>query len=328
MKKILVTGAGGFIGYHLANYFTAKGHSVIGVDLKYPENAPNRHEQGFTPVISDFRNWEMMQKWLSDVDTVFHLAAAHLQIELNSELYWDINVHSIRPLLELLHNNGVQLFVHVSSVGIYGNLEKLPADEETLCRPQSIYGETKLAGEAEVLKFAEETGFPVVILRPAWVYGPGCPRTVKLYTALKKRQFVFIGNGNNLRHPIYIQDLLSAFELAMEAESAVSEEFIIGGNQAITIAELVDMFCTVLDLPKPKIKVPLRLGRMIASGSELVFKLAGKQPPFSSRSLEFFCTNNSFNISKAKDLLGFAPRYSFKNGLEETKAWLESHNSS
>jgi nucleoside-diphosphate-sugar epimerase len=324
MKKILVTGAGGFIGYHLANYFAAKGHFVIGIDVRYPENPPNRHEPGFTPVISDFRNWQMMQKWLSGVDTVFHLAAAHLQIEPNPEIYWDINVHSIRPLLELLHKNGVQLFVHVSSVGIYGNLEKLPANEETICRPQSVYGETKLAGEAEVLKFAKETDFPVVILRPAWVYGPGCPRTVKLYKALKRRQFVLIGNGKNLRHPIYIQDLLSAFELAMEAKSAVSETFIIGGNQAITTAELVSMLCKMLDLPKLKIKLPLSLGRIIASGSELVFKLAGKQPPFSNRSLEFFCTNNSFNISKAKNLLGFTPRYSFKDGLEETRAWLES----
>ncbi|NIV14933.1 MAG: NAD-dependent epimerase/dehydratase family protein, partial [Aliifodinibius sp.] len=66
-------------------------------------------------------------------------------------------------------------------VGVYGNLENWPANEESECLPQSIYGETKLAGEREVKKFSEETGFPVVIIRPAWVYGPGCPRTLKIY---------------------------------------------------------------------------------------------------------------------------------------------------
>jgi nucleoside-diphosphate-sugar epimerase len=269
-----------------------------------------------------------MQKWLSDVDTVFHLAAAHLQIELNPEVYWDINVRSIRPLLELLHKNGVRRFVHVSTVGIYGNLEKLPADEETLCRPQSIYGETKLAGEAEVLKFAEETGFPVVILRPAWVYGPGCPRTIKLYKALKRRQFVLIGNGKNFRHPIYIQDLLSAFNLAMEAESAIGRVFIIGGNQAITTVELVDTFCKALDLPKPRIKLPMKLGEVMASGFETIFAIGRKEPPISRRSLEFFTTNNAFDISKAKQLLGFNPSFTFEEGLKDSRAWLESHNSS
>jgi nucleoside-diphosphate-sugar epimerase len=230
----------------------------------------------------------------------------------------------LRHLAELAHAKGVQRFVHVSTVGVYGNLASWPADENTPCNPQSVYGETKLAGETEVKKLSEESGLPVVILRPAWVYGPGCPRTLKIHRTLSKGRFVMIGSGGNLRHPLYIKDMLSSLGLAMKSDSAVGETFLIGGERAITTAELVEAFCKVFDLPKPPIKLPMAIGKMIASGSEFLFGLVGKEPPISKRSLEFFHTNNSFNISKARRLLGFSPRYTFEKGLAESQQWFSS----
>jgi nucleoside-diphosphate-sugar epimerase len=322
MEKILVTGAGGFIGHNLCNYLVGQGHNVIGVDLHYQEEAVKEPRSGFQPRMSDFRNWGRMKDWLSGVDIVVHLASAHLQISLDKKEYWDINVHSLRPLLDLAMRNGVQRFVHVSSVGVYGNLKRLPANEETPCEPQSIYGETKLAGETEVRKFSAETGFPVVIFRPAWVYGPYCPRTLKIYRALHKGRFIMIGNGENLRHPIYISDMLEAFRLAMEADSAVGELFIIAGQRPITTNDLVKGFCEVLNVSKPKIRIPHVLGATMAWGIESVFSLAKIEPPMSRRSLEFFNTHNAFDISKARKLLGFEPKFSFEDGLRESREWL------
>jgi nucleoside-diphosphate-sugar epimerase len=110
-------------------------------------------------VTGDFREKERMEELLRGVDVVFHLASAHLQVSLKESEYWDINVHSLPALLELARRSGVQRFVHCSSVGTFGNLSQWPANEESLCRPQSIYGETKLAGEDAVLKFYERPGF-------------------------------------------------------------------------------------------------------------------------------------------------------------------------
>jgi nucleoside-diphosphate-sugar epimerase len=160
-------------------------------------------------------------------------------------------------------------------------LDNWPADEETACEPQNIYGKTKMAAETEAQKYYEETKFPIVILRPSWVYGPGCPRTLKIYKTLQSGHFVMIGKGNNLRHPIYIQDMLSALILAMEAESAVGETFIIGGKQTYTTSELVGIFSKELDLPKPRIRLPMCLGQLIAVGSEKLFRLSKKEPPLS-----------------------------------------------
>jgi len=325
MAKILVTGAGGFIGYNLSPALSALGHTVIGVDLHYPEEVGKEGDQGFRPKVGDFRDWERMKEWLDGVDIVIHLASAHLQISLDEREYWNINVHSLRPLLELAQRSNVQRFVHVSSVGVYGNLKQWPANEESPCEPQSIYGETKLAGETEVHKFSQETGFPVVIIRPAWVYGPYCPRTLKIYKALRKGRFITIGNGQNLRHPIHISDMVESFRLAMEVPSAVGELFIIAGPRAVTTNELVEVFCKALDLPKPKIRIPYILGAAMAWGVETVFHLSKADPPMSRRSLEFFNTNNAFDITKAKNLLGFQPKLSLEDGLRRSLEWLESN---
>jgi nucleoside-diphosphate-sugar epimerase len=315
MKKVLVTGAGGFIGYNLGNYLSSHEYNVTGVDINYPENETCQ----FNSATGDFRDKGLMHRLLEGVDFIFHLASAHLQISLSESEYWDINVHSLRPFLDMASSHGVKRFIHVSSVGAYGNLKTWPANEETQCNPQSIYGETKVAGEKEVLKFSEETGFPIVIIRPAWVYGPGCPRTMKLARALRKGRFIMIGKCENLRHPIYISDMLDAFNLSLEYEAAVGELIIIAGERAITTNELIDTFCKVLRIPKPKIRIPYLFGVVLATFAEAMFWLIKKEPPISRRTLEFFNTNNAFDISKAKKILGFNPEISFEEGLRDTQ---------
>lgn len=325
MEKILVTGAGGFIGYNLCKHFADKGHIVIGVDLHYPEQLSQENQPRFQPNVGDFRDSQRMKEWLSGVDVIFHLASVHLQISADQEDYWNINVHSLRPLLDLSIQCGARRFIHVSSVGVYGNLRQLPANEETSCKPQSIYGVTKLAGESEVRKFSQQTGFPVVIIRPAWVYGPYCPRTLKIYKALHRGQFIMIGNGKNLRHPLYISDMVEAFQLAMKADTAIGESFIIAGKKAITTNELVETFSKVMEFSPPKVRIPHWLGKAMAWGIESVSSLVGMEPPMSRRTLEFFDTNNAFDITKARTLLGFEPKFSFELGLQETLRWLTAN---
>lgn len=322
MENILVTGAGGFIGFHLSNFLADHGYQVTGIDIHFPP-PKNGNQYKFNAVEGDFRNKELLEKSIKGKDVIFHLASAHLQISLKESEYWDINVHGLKDLLETAKRNGVQKFVHTSSVGVYGNLKTWPADENTICTPQSIYGVTKLEGEKVVKKFYEETGFPVTIIRPAWVYGEGCPRTLKIYKTIRNRKFLMIGKGENLRHPIYITDMIDAFILAIKNDQAIGKTFLIAGNSAINTKELVNGFCKVFNLPYPSIQIPYSLGRAIAIISEKVFSLIKKEPPISTRSLEFFDTNNAFKIDHAKKILSFSPKFSFEAGLADCKASIE-----
>jgi len=317
-KNILVTGAGGFLGYHTANFFCEHGHQVDGIDLHFPQKN-NGLQPSFTLREHDFRDWSRTEKALAGKEVVFHLASAHLQISLDEKEYWDVNVHSLRTLLEKAYQAGVARFIHISSVGVYGRLSEIPATETTPCHPQSIYGETKLAGEKEVIDFCNSVGMNYVILRPAWVYGSGCPRTAKLHRMLQKRRFIMIGKGGNKRHPMYIRDMLESFRLAMERPEAVGELVIIGGEEIVTTRELVDTFCQVLGLPAPLLTIPYPIGVFLAASAEVLFSALGKEPPISRRTLEFFNTDNGFDISRSKKVLDFIPHYTLQQGLEDYK---------
>ena len=160
VQRILVTGAGGFLGHSLANQLVRLGHNVTGVDIHYEKEPVDGQPIGFHAVIADFRDIEQMNSISKGVDVVYHLASAHLKKSLASSEYWDINVYSLKPFLQLLQANGVRRFIHTSSVGLFGNLTTWPANERSTCHPQSIYGETKLAGEKVVEDYCRENRFP------------------------------------------------------------------------------------------------------------------------------------------------------------------------
>ena len=296
---------------------------MTGLDLHYPDGSDTARQPKFEAVKGDFRDRALMDRLLEDVHVVFHLASAHLQIRLPESEYWDVNVHSLPALLETAEARGVERFVHVSSVGVYGQLAQCPADEQTPPHPQSVYGRTKLEGERIVLDYTRRTGFPVVVLRPAWVYGSGCPRTEKIYRALRKRRFPMIGRCTNLRHPVYIDDFVTACDLAAEKDDLSGEVFIVGGERAITSQELIETWCQALDLPQPALRIPLRLARVMAFAAEASFGLLGKEPPLSRRTLEFFNTDNAFCIAKARAELHYHPKFDLACGLERTRPWLE-----
>ena len=319
-KSILVTGAGGFLGHHMANYLASSGYEVIGMDVHFPAVAVDGQPRLFTVIEEDFRNWEITRKLLAKSSAVYHFASAHLQISLEEKEYWDINVHSLRTLAEEVHKAGCERFNQIRTVGTYGKLAQVPANEETPCQPQSIYGETKLAGEKEVTAVCQKSGLPYVILRPAWIYGPGCPRTAKLARMLKKGSFIMIGKGANKRHPMYIKDMLTAFHKALTSEKALGATMIIGGGEIITTRELVDTFAKAMQFPRPKLSLPYPIAKLMAMTAETLFALIGKEPPVSRRTLEFFDTDNGFDISRSKSLLDFTPAYTFQQGMVDYAA--------
>lgn len=316
--KAMVTGAGGFIGSHLVERLAEQGVHVAAVDLHFPPRVFAAGDGAVETVQGDFRDEGLVRKALDGCSVVFHLASAHLQTHLPDSEYWDVNVHGLLRFLEWSRDAGVERFVHTSTVGVYGHIERPPATEETECRPQSIYGETKLAGERAALRFWAEHGLPVVVLRPAWVYGLRCRRTERLFRMLRKGRFVKFGPCRNLRHPVYIEDMLDAFELAAQCREAVGQVMIIADEQALTTAEMVAAFCEVLGVPEPKVRFPLFPMKLLALLTESAGKALHREPPFSRRSLEFFTTNNAFDITKAREVLGFAPKYEFREGLKAT----------
>lgn len=321
-ERVLVTGAGGFIGSNLVDDQLNRGRTVTALDVNLDRLAQLTGNDRCRLVQGDMRDRNLLQQLVEGQEVIFHLASAHLEVNESDSYFEDINVGAVATLATLAENAGVSRFVHCSSVGVYGPLSSLPATESTECHPDIIYEITKLQGE-KALRDAAGT-LPYVILRPSWVYGPRCNRTLKLLRTIKNGKFFKVGNKRTYRHPVYIADMLEGFELAATHPDAVGETFIIGGDTAVLLDELIDTIAEVQGTKLRPFSVPLSVMTPACFTVEKVFGLLGKEPPFSRRSLKFFTESSAFDISKARNKLGFAPATDLATGLRNTNDYFEA----
>ncbi|HEX2991781.1 MAG TPA: NAD(P)-dependent oxidoreductase [Anaerolineales bacterium] len=322
--RILITGAGGFIGSHLVDSQLAKGFDVRAVDLHLDLL---RHADGhprLAAVGGDITDEKLVERLVEGVDVVYHLASAHLDVSLPDEHYRRVNVGATLSLLDAARQAGVKRFVHCSSVGVIGDVEHPPADEVTNCHPTNIYERTKLEGERAALDFWRRTGFPVVVARPAWVYGPRCPRTAKLIRTISKGRFPIFGSGKNMRHPIYISDAVRGLELCAETPGIEGEVFILAGEEPVEARQLVQVIGQELNTRTRNVQLPIFLGQWGGLALELLFKPLGKQPPFSRRSMDFFLKHNAYSIAKAKHRLNYQPQVDLRTGIQKTLAGVKN----
>ena len=306
MRQVLVTGAAGFVGSHFAPYLAGRGFAVRAIDVHQPARPAG---SGVNFRVQDIREAHGLAGVLDGVDTVFNLASVHLDVHAEPAQFESVNVRALEQLIELSAAAHVRRVVQVSSVGVYGHVAHPPAAEDAPLHPDNDYERTKAAGEHAAREAARRTGLDLVIVRPSWVYGVGCPRTSKLIRSLRKGRFFFIGPGNNLRHPIYIDDMLAGLELAATAGPEVAgRTFNIAGPRWMTVQEMVGEFAGALQVPPPKFHAPRWLGLSVGWAAEQVSAIFGMEPPVSRRTLAFFENDNAFDIGAARQALGFEPR--------------------
>lgn len=318
--NILITGGGGFIGSHLTESQLLRGHKVRVLDM-HPERLSHLSDHPNLEIIAgDITKAEPLRQAIDGIDVIYHLASAHLEISVPDAYYREVNVLATKKLLEAARANGVKRVVHCSSVGVFGKISSLPADETSPCNPTTIYEQTKLAGERLALQFSAESGLPVVVARPAWVYGPRCPRTHKLISTIRKGRFIVLGNGRTLRHPIFVSDAVRGLELCAEADGVEGRVFILAGPEPVTIETLVREVAKVTGVHPPAMHLPAALGISAGLALEILCRPFGVNPPFSRRSADFFLKDNSYDISNARRCLGFRPLINLVDGLTMTVA--------
>lgn len=313
---LLVTGATGFIGGTVARHLAGAGHRIHALHRR-PEQAAALADAGFIPLSGDLADLD--PSTLPRVEAIIHAGA--IINNGSPDEYRRVNVESTARLAAwALGQTPPARLVLVSSVGVYGELARQPADEETPCRPVNDYEVTKQAAEQEVLAAADR-GLPAVIVRPTWVYGPGDRKNFKLFRLINRGRFPLIGSGRTLLSPIFSEDLAAGIALTVTRPEAVGQTIIMGPPEPVTLLELCSAAARALDKPAPHRHIPLALAMPAALLLELFWRVLPGSPPLSRRRLLFFTRSQTFSSARAERLLGFKASVSLAEGMQRTAAW-------
>jgi len=299
MTECLVTGGAGFIGSHLVERLLEDGYKVIGIDCftdYYPKgikeaniaNALNHKNFGF--VEGDL----LKINEYPDVDYVFHEAAqagVRASWGKSFEVYTKNNIEATQKLLEFYKNKKIRKFVFASSSSVYGDAE-LPMKENSLLKPVSPYGVTKLAAENLCYLYWKNYGIPIVSLRYFTVYGPRQRPDMAFYkfinAILNDEKITIYGDGNQTRDFTFISDVIDANILAIKS-NIVGKVFNIGGGSRISVNEVIKILEEIL-------------------GKEAEVKYIEKQKGDVEHTYS--------SIEKAKNMLGYNPKIDIRTGLE------------
>ena len=320
--KIAITGASGFIGAKLSRYLGERGHDLIAL-VRSVEKAQPLNEVGIVTRIADITDQNSLKAAFKDVEVVIHLAALFNRPEASWSEYYHVNVEGTKNVLEAAMQSGVRRVVHCSTGGVAVGSGKPPYSEQTPYSAPSWdkYETTKCEGEKLALEFHNAHGFPVVVIRPAQPYGPGDRGKAKFYRMVKKG--IMVNPGKTMKHLIFIDDLCSAFELAILSDKAIGEIFIIGGEKAIALTELIGLVSQELGVSRPKIILPATPITLLCTATEVLCNMLGLKPPLFRRSMDFFTKSIEFDVSKARNILGFRSQINIPTGVAKTAAWYE-----
>ena len=305
MKRILVTGADGFIGSHLTEELVRKGYEVRAFvfynsfnSWGWLDQAPSEIRTELDVFAGDIRDPHGTKKAMSGCDAVLHLAALiGIPYSYHSpDTYVDTNIKGTLNVLQAARDLGIGRVIHTSTSEVYGTARFVPITEEHPLLGQSPYSATKIAADQMALSFFLSFGTPVTILRPFNTYGPRQSARAVIPTIITQiangERKLKLGSTRPTRDFNYVMDTVAGFIAALEARKCDGEVINLGSNFEISIGETASL---IADLMGVSVEMVVEQDRIRPSSSEV----------------ERLWADNS----KAKAMLGWAPTHAGKDGM-------------
>ena len=316
--RVLVTGATGFTGGHLAAHLASHGDSVRAL-VREPARGAELAGAGVELVTGDLAQRQTLAAAVAGVDVVYNVAALYRQEGLPEATYRTVNAEAVGWLVEAAARAGVRRVVHCSTVGVHGDIAHPPANESAPLAPGDTYQVTKLEGER--LAAAAARGTELVIVRPSGIYGPGDRRLLKLFRGVARRRFVILGDGKIFYHLTHIDDLVEGFRLAGTVPAAAGRTYILAGGEVTTLNELVAIIAGEAGVRPLGVHLPVWPFWIAGAACEAVCAPMGIEPPIYRRRVDFFTKSRAFDIGRARAELGYAPQVDLRSGARRTLAW-------
>jgi dihydroflavonol-4-reductase len=318
--RALVTGATGFTGGHLARALKARGHDVWAM-VRDPARATHLKAADIPTRAGDLADPASLPAAVAGIDVVYNIAALYRQAGLPDSVYHQVNATAVGQLIDAAAAAGVRRVVHCSTVGVHGDVERPPANEDAPLNPGDVYQVSKVEGERIAREAAARTGVEVVIARPSGIYGPGDRRLLKLFRGVARRRFVVLGDGKIFYHLTYIDDLVEGFRLCGETPAAAGRTYILAGADVPTLNELMSLIAQDANVPPPSLYLPVWPFWLAGAACEAVCVPFGIEPPIYRRRVDFFTKSRAFDITRARTELGYAPFITLRDGIHRTLAW-------
>lgn len=319
--KVLVTGGTGFTGKALVERLLAGGHEVVALDYKEGLKTADLRAAGAQVLIGSVTDPAVLERCMSGVQVVHHLAAAFRELNVPDGHYWQVNVQGTRNVLETAARHGVEKFIYCSTCGVHGNVDHPPANEDAPIQPADYYQRTKFEAEPVVAEYATG-GMKTVILRPAAIYGPGDPeRFFMIFKRVNRGVFPMFGNGKTFYHPLYIDNLVDALMLAMAPGRGDGGTYLIADEDYLGIEDLVRRVARALEV---EVRIPhYPVAPLVVAGHvvEKACRPFGVAPPIFPRRVDWYRQNRAFDISRARAELGYEPKVGIDEGLRRTAQW-------
>jgi dihydroflavonol-4-reductase len=319
LPPVLVTGATGFTGGHLARRLAGRGHRVRAL-VRPGRPVDHLRIHGIELIEGDITDAEDVARAAQGVATIYHLAALFRTAGHPNGYYREVNVRGTENVLAAAARHGVARTVHCSTIGVHGDVQEIPCTEDSPFNPGDVYQETKLEGELTA-QAAFAAGLPGVVFRPAGIYGPGDLRFLKLFKTVHNRSFLMFGTGETLWHPVYIDDLIDGILLCGEHPAALGRTYILAGKRWVTLNEWVHGVAAAVGTPPPWGRLPYWPLAAGAALCEALCKPLGIEPPLHRRRAAFFIKHRAFSIARAEAELGYDPRVPMAEGLQRTADW-------
>jgi UDP-glucuronate 4-epimerase len=306
--RALVTGAAGVVGSDLVEALVARGDTVVAVDSLTPyydvaQKRANSRATGVELLEADLRT-APIEPLLDGVDVIYHQSAqpgVRLSWSTGFREYVEQNVLVTQRLLEAVRSEGARRFVYASSSSVYGPQVRYPTTETDLPAPFSPYGVTKLAAEHLCGVFAANWGLPTVALRYFTVFGPRQRPDMSIHrlceAAIGGDPFPLFGDGAQIREFTYVADIVAGNLAAADADVAPGTVVNLAGGAEITISDLIALVESI-------------------AGSAIAVDRRPGEPGDSRR--------NGGAIDRARELLGWEPTVSLRDGIAAQLEWHRS----
>ncbi|HNV08205.1 MAG TPA: NAD-dependent epimerase/dehydratase family protein [Dokdonella sp.] len=316
----LVTGAAGFLGSKLVRALRARGHSVR-VLLRKP-NAAFASDSGMQTVIGDLGDPRSVDHAVNGAAVVYHVGAAMKGSvrDFEAGTLW-----GTRNIIDACARHGSKRLVYVSSMSVFDHAGRDPAQtmtESSAYEPhpdwRGAYTRTKLIAERAVLDAIRDSALPAVILRPGQIFGPGAEKVTPNAVISLAGRWVAVGPGDMSLPLVFVRDVIDALLLAGENPQAIGKVFNIVDTTQVTQQEYLDRAKEKLGDELKVVRVPTGLFMCLGWGVELLGKLLKRDVPLTRYRVRSLRPLANFNVSAARDVLGWKPRVGVARGLDET----------